>query len=97
MSFISVFAHNTVASVVSLLCVVFVGMAVLKILPADSRKCGLCRIALAMVCQGLGIFIATVFYKQGLLVHIFNSILLLYLQLIVNAFCVGLILSLIHI
>lgn len=91
MSFISVFAHNTVASVVSLVCVVFVGMAVLKILPADPRKCGLCRIALAMVCQGLGIFIATVFYKQGLLVHIFNSILLLYLQLIVNAFCVGLI------
>ena len=89
MSFISVFAHNTVASVVSLVCVVFVGMAVLKILPANPRKYGLCRIALATVCNVSVILLATVFYKKRLLAYIFNNILLAYVLLIGNALCVG--------
>ena len=91
MSFLSVFAHNTVSIVVSLVYVVFVGMAVLKILPADRRKYGLSRIALATVCHVSVIFLATVFYKKGLLAYIFNNILLTYVQLIGNALCVCLV------
>ncbi len=91
MSFLSVFVHNTVSIVVSLVYVVFVGMAVLKILPADRRKYGLSRIALATVCHVSVIFLATVFYKKGLLAYIFNNILLTYVQLIGNALCVCLV------
>ena len=91
MSFLSVFVHNTVSIVVSLVYVVFVGMAVLKILPADRRKYGLCRIALATVCKVSVILLATVFYKKGLLAYIFNNILLAYVLLIGNALCVCLV------
>ena len=91
MSFLSVFVHNTVSIVVSLVYVVFVGMAVLKILPADPRKYGLCRIALATVCKVSVILLATVFYKKGLLAYIFNNILLAYVLLIGNALCVCLV------
>lgn len=91
MSFLSVFVHNTVSIVVSLVYVVFVGMAVLKILPANPRKYGLCRIALATVCKVSVILLATVFYKKGLLAYIFNNILLAYVLLIGNALCVCLV------
>jgi hypothetical protein len=91
MSFLSVFVHNTVSIVVSLVYVVFVGMAVLKILPANPRKYGLCRIALATVCHVSVILLATVFYKKGLLAYIFNNILLAYVLLIGNALCVCLV------
>ncbi len=91
MSFLSVFVHNTVSIVVSLVYVVFVGMAVLKILPANPRKYGLCRIALATVCKVSLILLATVFYKKGLLAYIFNNILLAYVLLIGNALCVCLV------
>ena len=91
MSFLSVFVHNTVSIVVSLVYVVFVGMAVLKILPANPRKYGLCRIALATVCKVSVILLATVFYKKGLLAYVFNNILLAYVLLIGNALCVCLV------
>ena len=91
MSFLSVFVHNTVSIVVSLVYVVFVGMAVLKILPANPRKYGLCRIALATVCKVSVILLATVFYKKGLLAYVFSNILLAYVLLIGNALCVCLV------
>ncbi len=90
MSFLGAFVYNMIAITTGLVSVVFVGMAVLKVLPVGRRRFGLWRGAFAAACLVLVAWVAAYFYKKGLLSNFFVSILVDYLQLIVYAWCVNL-------
>lgn len=94
MSFLSVFAFNMISSVAGLVSAVFVGMAVLKVLPGGmprgKRRYGLWRAASAAACLVMVAWIAAWLYKKGLLRNIGVAILVDYLLLIGHACCVSL-------
>ncbi len=89
MSFLSTFVYNMIATTTGLVCVIFVGMAVLKVLPAGRKRFGLWRTALAAACLAMFAWTAAWFYKKGFLDNFFVSILMDYLQLIGYAWCVS--------
>lgn len=90
MSFLSIFGYNIIASAIGMASTVFVGMAFLKILPTGRRKYGLFRTAFVAAYLVLAALLATVFYKTGLLAHVYGVVLMDYAQMIGYAFCMGL-------
>ena len=90
MSFLEGFVFNMISAVSGLVSVVFVGMAVLKALPGGRRRWGLWRTASAAACLVMIVWIATFFYKKGLLGNFFVLTLVDYLRLIGYACCVSL-------
>ncbi|MCI9437638.1 MAG: GHKL domain-containing protein [Lachnospiraceae bacterium] len=90
MSFLSVFVFNMISSVAGLVSVVFMGMAVLKVLPRGRRRYGLWRVASVAACLVMITWSASYLYKKGLLSNFFVLVLEDYLRLIGYACCVSL-------
>lgn len=88
MGFLSVFGYNLISGAVSLSGAVCVGMLVLKMLSPGRRKLGPGRVAMAAVWLVACALLATFLYKTGLLRHIPVDILLQYVQLAGNSFCI---------